>query len=67
MNYLNYNDTLSSYGQLAKNQSPVIQKAGYDIVINLATYDFLDNPLKGEEAIVTKLGMEYVHIPVDFF
>lgn len=67
MNYLNYSDTLSSSGQPAKNQFSVIQKAGYDIVINIATYDFLDNPQKGEEAIVKKLGMDYVHIPVDFF
>ncbi len=67
LNYLNYNDTLSSSGQPAKNQFPVIRKAGYEVIINLATYDFLDNPLKGEEGIITRLGMAYVHIPVDFF
>ena len=67
LNYLNYNDNLSSSGQPAKNQFPVIQEAGYEVIINLATYDILDNPLKGEEGIVTRLGMDYVHIPVDFF
>ncbi|MBI9091763.1 MAG: protein tyrosine phosphatase family protein [Desulfobacterium sp.] len=66
-NYLNINDTLSCSGQPGKNQFPLIQKAGYDVIINLAPYEFIESPLKDEEAIVTELGMGYIHIPVNFF
>ncbi len=45
----------------------MIRKAGYTTIINLAPYDRIEAPLKNEKRIVTDLGMEYVHIPVDFF
>lgn len=67
VNYTNYKDFISSSGQPTRNQLTVIKRAGYDILINLATYEAIDYPLKGEEAIVTRLGMDYVHIPVNMF
>jgi protein tyrosine phosphatase (PTP) superfamily phosphohydrolase (DUF442 family) len=67
VNYINYNDTFSSSGQPTKHQFSLIRQAGYAVVINLAPYDLIENPLKDEEAIVTTLGMKYVHIPVNFF
>ena len=65
VNYTKYNDTFSSSGQPTKHQFSLIRKEGNAVVINLAPYDLIENPLKDEEAIVTKLGMKYVHIPVD--
>lgn len=66
-NYLNYSDVLSSSGQPTKEQFSVIRNAGYSVVINLAPYDLIENYLKDEELIVTKLEMRYVHIPVNIF
>jgi protein tyrosine phosphatase (PTP) superfamily phosphohydrolase (DUF442 family) len=65
VNYIKYNYTFSSSGQPTKHQFSLIRKAGYEVVINLAPYDLIEYPLKGEEAIVAKLGMKYVHIPVN--
>lgn len=66
-NYFRYSENLSSSGQPAQNQFKTIQRAGYAVVINLATNDFIEFPVDGEAEIVTQLGMKYVHIPVDFF
>lgn len=65
VNHINYNDTYSSSGQPTRQQFVLIQKAGYALVINLAPYDFIENPLRNEAMLVTKLGMKYVHIPVN--
>lgn len=67
VNCINYNDTLSSSGQPMKHQLVLIRKAGFTVVINLAPYDLIENPLKNEAALVTELGMKYVHIPVNMF
>lgn len=66
LNYLRYSDTFSSSGQPTKHQFSLIQQAGYQVVINLAPYDLIENPLKEEENIVKNLGMQYFHIPVNF-
>ncbi len=62
-----YSNTLSSSGQPTEKQFRLIREAGYAVVVNLAPCDFIENPLKDEEAIVTGLGMRYVHIPVNSF
>ncbi len=66
-NYINYNESLSSSGQPSKSQMHSIRNQGYDLVINLAPYDFVEGYLENEESIVKSLGMDYVHIPVEFF
>ncbi|MFZ1986582.1 MAG: protein tyrosine phosphatase family protein [Desulfatitalea sp.] len=65
VNYIKCNDGFSFSGQPTKHQFSFIRREGYEIIINLAPYDLLENPLKGEESIVTELGMKYVHIPVN--
>ncbi len=66
-NYLKINDNLGSSGQPTENQFSIIQKAGYTVIINLTTDDFIECNPKDEEALVTSLGVKYHHIPVDFF
>lgn len=66
-NYLNYSDMLSSSGQPTQDQFTLIARAGYSVVINLATQDKIEFPVKDEASIVTDLGMVYIPIPVDFF
>ena len=58
-------DRVGTSGQPTAGEFRAIRDAGYEIVINLAlptsTYALPD-----ERDVVTRLGMEYVHIPVDF-
>lgn len=66
-NYMKISDNLSSSGQPTDIQFPIIQKAGFTVVINLTTTDFVESNPKNEADLVTQLGMKYYHIPVDFF
>lgn len=65
VNYIKCNDKFCFSGQPTRRQFSCIREEGYEIIINLAPYNLLENPLKNEESIVTELGMKYVHIPVD--
>ena len=56
---------LGTTGQPTQGQFRLIREAGFDTVINLAL-PTSDNALRDEGAVVSGLGMSYVHIPVDF-
>ncbi len=58
-------DRLGTAGQPSEDQFRVVRDAGFEIIINLALPTSPD-ALEREGAIVTGLGMSYVHIPVDF-
>jgi protein tyrosine phosphatase (PTP) superfamily phosphohydrolase (DUF442 family) len=58
--------TLATSGQPREEHLAEIAAAGYDVVINLALHDDPRYSLKDEAASVRKLGLEYVHIPVQF-
>ncbi len=62
-NFLALSDALGTAGQPTQEQFLAIQKAGYQIVINLALTDS-PNALPQEKELVESQGMEYVHIPV---
>lgn len=64
-NYYEYSPSLLSAGQPTREQFPAIAKAGVEAVINLAP---VTDPgaLPDEAEVVGKLGMGYVHIPVDW-
>lgn len=62
-NFLSLSAKLATSGQPLEEELEYISKAGYQVVINLALSDS-DYSLADEEGSVTKLGMEYVHIPV---
>ena len=57
---------LATSGQPSEEQLVAIATAGYDVVINLALHDDPRYSLKDEAAFVRQLGLEYVHIPVQF-
>ena len=65
VNYVHCNECFSFSGQPTEHQFFLIRKSGYAVVINLAPYELIENPLRNEDAIVTKLGMQYIHIPVN--
>lgn len=64
-NYLPLSATLVTAGQPTEIQLAAVKAAGFQRVINLAPHG-LENSLPDEAGVVAKLGMHYVHIPVDF-
>jgi protein tyrosine phosphatase (PTP) superfamily phosphohydrolase (DUF442 family) len=57
---------LATSGQPTEHQLASIAAAGFSVVINLALYDDPRYSLPDEAGSVKSLGMEYVHIPVQF-
>jgi protein tyrosine phosphatase (PTP) superfamily phosphohydrolase (DUF442 family) len=65
-NYVKIDNLFATSGQPDECQFRLIRDAGYETVINLAPRSVLENSLKDEGALLAELGMQYVHIPVDF-
>ena len=64
-NYLYWNEKLSSSGMPKPEQLKSVAEAGVQIVINLATSKS-EGAIPNEGELVKNLGMEYIHIPVDW-
>ncbi len=64
-NYRQYSPSFSSSGQPTAEQLKAVSEAGFKRVIYLA---FTDNKsaIVAEDRVVKSLGMDYLHIPVDF-
>ena len=61
--YYQIKDRLATSGQPTPQEFSAIAQSGYQTIINLATTSSTD-ALVNEGAIVTDLGMVYIHIPV---
>lgn len=64
-NYLYYDEKLSSSGMPTAGQMRSVAEAGVQVVINLAPHD-VPNAIPDEPKLVESLGMEYIHIPVNW-
>jgi uncharacterized protein (TIGR01244 family) len=64
-NYLKLSDRLTTAGQPTIAEFTAVQAAGYQTVVNLALPSST-NALPDEAAIVQSLGLEYIHIPVQW-
>jgi protein tyrosine phosphatase (PTP) superfamily phosphohydrolase (DUF442 family) len=64
-NFLPLSATLITAGQPTEQQLQTVRDNQYQLVVNLAL-DSAHNALKDERSTVESLGMEYVHIPVEF-
>lgn len=64
-NYVKVNDRLITAGQPTADQLRAAADEGFMAVINLATYN-PGHSLENEGGLVGALGMEYVHIPVEW-
>ena len=64
-NYRQYSPYFSSSGQPSAGQLKAVFEAGFKRVIYIA---FSDNKtaIESEDRVVKSLGMDYLHIPVDF-
>ncbi len=65
-NFLPISNTVATAGQPTEQQLPLLKEAGYQVVINLAPHT-AENALSDEKESVESLGLEYVHIPVNFY
>lgn len=65
-NHRAVDDSLGTSGQPTVAQLGAIAQAGYSTVINLALHDDPRYSLPDEPGAVRALGMQYVHIPVQF-
>ena len=65
LNYIKIDELISTSGQPTIEQFKKIKNEGFDVVINLALCDS-SNAIENEDKIVTSLGLNYFHIPVDF-
>ena len=63
-NFQVVDETLSSAGQIAYDQIPLLAEEGFDVVVNLAIADERRNGQEG--FLVAQSGLTYVHIPVDW-
>jgi protein tyrosine phosphatase (PTP) superfamily phosphohydrolase (DUF442 family) len=64
-NFVQLTPDVGTAGQPTREQFGAIADAGFGAVINLAL-PTSDHAIPDEGNVVTRLGMRYVHIPVDF-
>jgi len=62
-NFIEIDDRVGTAGQPTAEQFRAVRDAGYEAVVNLLPGE-QDNALKGEDALIRGLGMEYHYIPV---
>ena len=62
-NFIRIDDHVGTAGQPTAEQFGAVRDAGYEVVVNLLPRE-QDNALKGEDALIRELGMEYRYIPV---
>lgn len=65
-NYYALGDNIATGGQPAAGQFPLLARAGFEIIINLARPDS-PGAIGDEDRIVRRLGMTYESVPVDFY
>lgn len=65
-NYRQAAPNLATSGQPSEEQLRTIANEGYAVIVNLALHDDPRYSLTDEAASVQALGLEYIHIPVQF-
>ena len=63
--FVELSEKVGTSGQPTSEQFIDVKNAGYELVVNLAL-PTSTHALPNEADIVTSLGMEYIHIPVDW-
>lgn len=64
MEYYRYDENLASGTQPSAEDLQDLKEEGWEVVVNLSAAS-TRNALKDEASIVERLGMEYLHFPVD--
>ena len=63
-NYFQYTDVLAAGAQPTVDQFIDLKDDNFDVIFNISPYS-ARNAIKSEGEIVEKLGLDYVHFPVD--
>ena len=61
-----YSPTLAISGQPKREQFPIIARAGYRTVVNVASNDSNPDAIREEKQLVEAAGMEYHYIPLSW-
>ena len=64
--YVPLSESLATAGQPSEEQLAAVAAAGFEVVVNLALHTDPRYSLKDEAATVASVGIEYIHIPVQF-
>ena len=64
-NYWYYDEKLTSSGMPTEKQMKEVAEAGVQVVVNLALKTS-QGALENEDTLVESLGMNYIHIPVEW-
>jgi protein tyrosine phosphatase (PTP) superfamily phosphohydrolase (DUF442 family) len=64
--FISFSPRLATAGQPTEEDLHSVAESGFDVVINLALHDDPAYSLHDESNSVRSLGMEYIHIPVQF-
>jgi len=64
-NFRRMGERVTTSGLVTESQLRGLADAGCDVVVDLLPHDH-EQAVRDESRIVAKLGMDYVHIPVDF-
>lgn len=65
LNFREYSPTFASAGQPTREQLQIIKDSGYERVIYIA-FSTVGPAIPEEDQLIKALGMDYLHIPVDF-
>lgn len=65
LNFRQYSPTFASAGQPTREQLQIIKDSGYERIIYIA-FSTVGPAIPEEDQLVKALGMDYLHIPVDF-
>jgi protein tyrosine phosphatase (PTP) superfamily phosphohydrolase (DUF442 family)/catechol 2,3-dioxygenase-like lactoylglutathione lyase family enzyme len=65
-NFRAVDEELATGGQPSSDELTAVREAGFEVVINLGLHDAPGYSLEDEPGHVSSLGMEYIHIPVQF-
>jgi protein tyrosine phosphatase (PTP) superfamily phosphohydrolase (DUF442 family) len=63
-NYRKIDDRIATSGQPTEAQFETIRDEGYQAVINLAPHDAKNHSRPNESEILSRLGIDYAHLPV---
>ncbi|MDZ7643416.1 MAG: protein tyrosine phosphatase family protein [Woeseiaceae bacterium] len=63
--FAEYSDDFASAGQPSAEQLEAVRDAGFERIVYIAWTDH-ENSLPNEDRVVRNLGMEYLHIPVEW-
>jgi protein tyrosine phosphatase (PTP) superfamily phosphohydrolase (DUF442 family) len=64
-NFRQYSESFASSGQPSETQLATIREAGFERIVYIAWSDH-EKSLPNEDRLVKSLGMEYLHIPVNW-